>query len=382
LFFSVNASLAQFEREEIASRVAASVPIRAKLGKPLGGVAPFGYVWKDKKLVLEPNAAAIRKLVYELFAEHKRKKTVARMLNEKGFRTRDGKSRKGGKFSDTTITRLITDPTAKGEHRVNYTKSLGDGKKWIVKPEHEWIVNRVEPIVSVDLWERCNSLLDDRKVKGERPAKRGKSAFTGLVRCYCGKKMFVPSNTPKWVCYSCRNKIPVIDLDAVFRDELKAFMVSPDKIADYLASTQTGIEQKKALLVNAQKERDRAKKDADRCFELYEAKALTVAQFKERFQPLDARRQQLEREIPKLEAEIIALGVEEMTAEHIASEGRNFYSEWPTFTEERKRSVAELFLKEIVVGVEDVLVNLFTLPVFEIVTDKQRTLTDSSPPPA
>ena len=351
-FYTLIAGMAQWEREEIAERVAASVPIRAKLGKPLGGQAPFGYQWTGGEMVPDPSEAPVRKLIYELFAKERRLKTVARLLNDQGHRTR-----RGAKFSDTTVRRLIEDPTAKGKRRANYTRSAGEGKHWTLKPESEWVWHDIEPVVTETLWTECNHFLAERK-RGKKPAKKPRHPFAGVVFCHCGQKMYVPSNTPKYVCYECRNKIPVADLDHVFQDRLQSFLLSPNEIAEAMANENQLISEKRELLESMKREQKKTRAEMDRMVELYLADELPAKGFGDRYKPMEEREEELLDEIPRLEGEIDFLRIRHLASEDIFAEARNLYAEWHKRSDAEKRRVVENVVERITIGDAEITIEL------------------------
>ena len=370
LFYTMIAAMAQWEREEISERILASVPIRAKLGKPLGGKPPFGYCRKDKKLVPDPIEAPVRKLVYELFLEHKRKKTVARTLSEMGYRTRNG-----CKFSDTTVHRLLRDPSAKGLYRQNYTKSLGDHKKWVPKPREEWVFTKVDPIISEELWNQCNAILDEQEKKNKRPAKKAIHLFTGFAFCHCGSKMYVPSNSPKYTCYTCRNKIGTEDLEDIFHHQLRDFFFSSSDIAGYLDKADQVIREKEELLRTLLDERKKTEREMEKVHRSYMEDEIDSKTFGSLYRPKTERIDQIDIQIPDLQGEIDFLRIQYLSSDQILNDAKDLYSRWPELATEEKRKIIENITDKIFIGTEDVTINLCYLPSSsEMMADKQRNV--------
>lgn len=360
LFYTIIAAMATWEREEIAERVAASVPIRAKLGKPLSASTSLGYRWVDKQFVVDEKEAPVRKLIYDLFLKTKRKKATAKALNDMGYRTR-----KGGLFTHTTIDRLLRDSTAKGIRKANYTTARnqkGNGSR--IKPKEEWVLMPCPAIISEEVWEECNALLKQQESKYRKPGPRSVHLLSGFLHCECGNKMYVyhRDKYPTYRCKACNTKILVEDIDAIYHEQLKGFLFTEQDISSYLLRTDSEIFEKQEHLSYLQTEYEKLKKKIDDLVALRLANELSRQTFGEQFKPLETRKEQLENQIPMLEAEIDFLRIQHLNAGEVLSEAKNLYHNWLIMSFEERRSIVETITEQLVIHKDTIDIRLSHLP--------------------
>lgn len=351
LFYTMIAAMAQWEREEIASRVSASVPIRAKMQKPLGGQASFGYRWDKelRKLVLDEKEAPIRKLLFELFLKHKRKKSTAKELNEMGHRTRNG-----SKFSDTTVDRLIRDTAAMGQYRANYTKSQGGNRNWTLKPPDEWVITSCPAVVDEETWKQCNGILDEQLQKRRKTGPKAKHLLAGYVFCHCGQKMYVFHENNVYACKPCKNRIPSADLDEIYSGELYRFVVSEMDFSSYLERAETTLKEREVLYKGMVSESERIKRRMDDLIRMRLDGELTKEAFGTHHKPLEEQLFQIYGQLPKVQADIDFLKIQHLSSDSVFSEAASLQEKWGTMAFDEKRSVVEAVTESIKIGNDDI----------------------------
>lgn len=368
MFFHLLAVFAQWEREEIVERVNASVAIRAKMGKPINGHAPYGYRWVDKKLVVHPDEAPIRRKAYELFLSHRRKGTVAKLLNASGFRTREDKP-----WRDVQITRILVETSAKGIYYFNRVKKNGDWR-YSEKPESEWGKVPCEPIIPEPLWNEVNQIIESQLKVNRFPGKLPSHTFSNLAWCSCGGKMYVRTGTPKYLCRKCNNKIPIVDLEGIFHDELQVFFTAPEKIAAHLAQANQALAAKEQLLGTQERALQKLRDEMNQTHRLFLDGHITGQGFGKFYKPAETRLNQLLTELPKLQAEVDYLKVNQLSADAIITEARALYGRWPTLPTDEKRKIAESLCEKIVVGHGEIDITLSYLPTSEELCKCQQQL--------
>ncbi len=133
-------SFAQFEREVIGERIRDKFAASRRKGMWMGGTVPFGYVVRDRKLVIHEEQAATVRTIFERFAKVGSATTLAGALAREGVLTPRGKPIDKG-----FLYKLLTNRVYVGEAVHKGTAYPG---------EHQAIVTRA-------LWDKVHAVLQE-----------------------------------------------------------------------------------------------------------------------------------------------------------------------------------------------------------------------------
>ena len=179
---------AELERNMTSERVTATMISRASNGIWNGGRIPFGYDYDSETMVFSINEAEARvvRMIHDMYEEQRSLVRLARILNEKGYR-----SRAGNEWSPCSLLIILRNVFYCGDYRYNVLKE-GDRQK--VKDESEWVTFRDHhvPIVDREQKERIIATLKSNSRLSKTRVHAGKHThvFGNLVFCgNCGKPM-------------------------------------------------------------------------------------------------------------------------------------------------------------------------------------------------
>lgn len=189
LLINIFASLAQFEREQLAERVYMGMTKKATMGERNGGKAPFGYKLIEGELVVKENEARIVREIFRMYLEGKGMRTIALYLQQFGV-SKDIR----------TIGRMIENPVYCGKLRWGNQSSI------------ESIISEDithPPIINLEDFERAQELRCGRKTEGKKAT--SPFHFSGVLKCArCGSPLSgytkKEKGTKHYICINKKNK--------------------------------------------------------------------------------------------------------------------------------------------------------------------------------
>ena len=111
----------------------------------------------------------------------------------------------------------------------------------------------------------------------------------------------------------------------------------------------------------------------DKLYELYLADQITKEGFGEKYHPLAERQKQIDDQLPRLQAELDYQRIQLLSSDQVVGDARDLYSRWGELGGEEKRDIVEAITESIVIGEDEVAINLSYLPNPQIITGNKAT---------
>lgn len=342
---------AQLEREQIKERMMMGNEARAKEGKYCGGCSPIGYDYINGELKLNDFEALQVREAFELILENMSPRRIAKIFNEKGYRT------KFGTWSGDRVRYVLKSPLYIG--RVKYAGEYFDGIH--------------EAIVSEETFEDAQKILEKRfeEVKANRNAGKASTYLGGFLICgRCGAKYTKQLQLSKrsdgsyyryhyFVCNSrnkkraesvrdphCKNKNWNIEkLTNIIFDEIRKLSLDPNYFEEI---RDNSIQEDKRSILEAEIEKIDAQ--LSRVMDLYILENIPLQTLEVKTNELNEQRLKLEEELESLEEE----SSEKLSKEEAEEIFQNFDAIIKRANFEEIRSVLAALIEKIVLDGEDI----------------------------
>jgi DNA invertase Pin-like site-specific DNA recombinase/cell fate (sporulation/competence/biofilm development) regulator YlbF (YheA/YmcA/DUF963 family) len=220
LRLAIMSSIAQEESRKTSERVKWGQKRQMEQGVVFGR-SMLGYDVKDGKMTINEEGAKIVRLIFQKFVdEGKGTHVIARELREEGINPMRVKE-----WSNTVILRVIRNEKYCGDlvQKKTYTPDFLSHEKKCNRGQEEFVIlkDHHEPIISRELFEKANHILDAKSLSQEGRAKHSnRYPFSGKIKCgRCGASYVARYKTRKdgsrykaWRCFeSAKHGSPHID---------------------------------------------------------------------------------------------------------------------------------------------------------------------------
>ena len=316
----IMAGVAQDEIRKLSERLKFGFRQAIKNGHVLGNDKLYGYDKKDCVLTTNQEEAEIIRIIFDLYANQKLgTRSISKKLTEMGYTSREGNA-----FNTLTIRHILENPKYKGWYCGNKTQSLDyRTKKKAFLDESEWVMYpdpTIPAIVPEELWNRANALYKKRReeMMEHTSGKSFQNRYPYSAKIICEEhgttfhRQVLESKKGKkevWQCKVYRTygraacsapQIRSNELDwilcQIFKERMKDKQTIIDSLVTVLMNVPKEVDYGK-LRSRVEDEMEEINRKKDRLLDLSVAGALTVEEFKQRNDALNAQIRMLETQL-------------------------------------------------------------------------------------
>ena len=191
LRLAIMSSIAQEESRKTSERVKWGQKRQMEQGVVFGR-SMLGYDVKDGKMYINEDGAKVVRLIFHKFVnEGKGTHVIARELREEGIKPMRVKE-----WQNTVILRVIRNEKYCGDlvQKKTYTPDFLSHEKKYNRGQEEFVIikDHHEPIISRELFDKANRILDEKSLSQKGKAKHSnRYPFSGKIKCGCCGSSYV-----------------------------------------------------------------------------------------------------------------------------------------------------------------------------------------------